>query len=135
MKQKFALGGQLQLIALLYTQALIAQTSQTSVCNQHKTKEQQFCRWLLMSIDLLHYHQLFITHTSIAKILGMRRETISEVAAKLQKAGIIACSRGQITEVSILKLKKSACECYRVVNKEYRRLLPTKIKKALTPNF
>ena len=54
MKREFALGGQLQHLALLYTQALIAQTSQTAVCNQHHAVEQQFCRWLLMSADLLH---------------------------------------------------------------------------------
>ena len=34
MKREFSLGGQLQHLALLYTQALIAQTSQTAVCNQ-----------------------------------------------------------------------------------------------------
>jgi len=41
LKREFALGGQLQKIALLYTQALIAQTSQTAVCNQHHTIDQQ----------------------------------------------------------------------------------------------
>jgi hypothetical protein len=51
MKREFALGGHLQHLALLYTQALICQTSQTAVCNQHHSVEQQFCRWLLMSMD------------------------------------------------------------------------------------
>ena len=44
LKREFALGGHLQQVALLYTQALIAQTSQTAVCNQHHSLEQQFCR-------------------------------------------------------------------------------------------
>lgn len=35
MKREFALGGQLQHLALLCTQALICQASQTAVCNQH----------------------------------------------------------------------------------------------------
>ena len=124
-KQEFALSGQLQRIALLYTQALIAQTSQTAVCNQHHTKEQQFCRWLLMKLDRLSDNQVVITHSSIAKLIGIRRETISVSAANLQKDGIIECSRGQITILSTVELKKRACECYGIVTKEYRRLLPT----------
>lgn len=125
LKREFALGGQLQQIALLYTQALIAQTSQTAVCNQHHSLEQQLCRWLLMTLDRLHNNQVVITHTLIAKLLGVRRESISEAAAKLQKDGLITYSRGQITVVSLAKLKERVCECYEVVTKEYSRLLPT----------
>lgn len=124
LKREFALGGQLQQIALLYTQALIAQTSQTAVCNQHHALEQQLCRWLLMTLDRLHNNQVVITHTLIAKLLGVRRESISEVATKLQKDGIITCERGKITVVDIIKLKKRVCECYEAVTKEYSRLLP-----------
>ena len=60
MKREFALGGQLQHLALLYTQALICQTSQTAVCNQHHTLDQQLCRWLLMSVDRLYEDKLTI---------------------------------------------------------------------------
>ena len=35
MKQEFSLGGKLQSLALLYTQGLLAQTSQFAVWNQH----------------------------------------------------------------------------------------------------
>ncbi len=45
MMREFALGGQAQLFPpRLYTQALIGQTSQTAVCNQHHPVEQQRCR-------------------------------------------------------------------------------------------
>ena len=125
LKREFALGGHLQQVALLYTQALIAQTSQTAVCNQHHSLEQQLCRWLLMTLDRLPSNQVVITHTLIAKLLGVRRESISEAAAKLQKDGLITYSRGQITVVSVPKLKKRVCECYEVVTNEYARLLPT----------
>ena len=125
LKREFALGGHLQQVALLYTQALIAQTSQTAVCNQHHSLEQQLCRWLLMTLDRLPSNQVVITHILIAKLLGVRRESISEAAAKLQKDGLITYSRGQITVESLPKLKKRVCECYEVVTNEYARLLPT----------
>ncbi|HEY0563423.1 MAG TPA: Crp/Fnr family transcriptional regulator, partial [Methylophilus sp.] len=71
LKREFALGGQLQKIALLYTQALIAQTSQTAVCNRHHEIEQQLCRWLLMSVDRLQDNQVLITQELIARLLGV----------------------------------------------------------------
>jgi CRP-like cAMP-binding protein len=124
LKQEFALGGNLQRIALLYTQALISQTSQTAVCNQHHVLEQQLCRWLLMSVDRLHDNKVIITQTLIAKLLGVRRESVSETASKLQKDGIIACVRGSITILNRRKLEERVCECYGAVVKEYKRLLP-----------
>jgi CRP-like cAMP-binding protein len=124
LKREFALGGQLQKIALLYTQALIAQTSQTAVCNQHHSIDQQLCRWLLMSVDRLHENKVLITQELIAKLLGVRRESVTDVAGKLQKDGMIAYARGKITILNRPKLEKRVCECYVAVKDEYARLLP-----------
>lgn len=123
-KQEFDLGGQLQDLALLYTQALICQTSQTAVCNQHHAIEQRFCRWLLMSIDRLHGDKMKVTHEQIANLLGIRRESVSQAISKLHKEGLIAAARGSVTIVDRAKLEEVACECYRVVKDECDRLLP-----------
>ncbi|MGZ8270595.1 MAG: Crp/Fnr family transcriptional regulator [Methylophilus sp.] len=128
LKREFSLGGQLQRIALLYTQALIAQTSQTAVCNQHHSTDERLCRWLLMTIDRMHENKVLITQELIAKLLGVRRESVSETASKLQKEGLISCARGRITLVNRPKLEKRVCECYATVTEEYERLLPV-IKK------
>lgn len=125
LKREFALGGQLQQIALLYTQVLIAQTSQTAVCNQHHAVEQQLCCWLLMSLDRLHDNNVVITQLLISKLLGVRRETVTSVASKLQEQGIMTYKRGRINVLDRTKLEDLACECYSAVTKEYARLLPT----------
>lgn len=130
MKREFALGGKLQVISLLYTQALIAQTSQTAVCNQHHSLDQQLCRWLLMSVDRLHEDKLIITQGLIAKLLGVSRESVSSVASSLQKDGLISYSRGQIEVINRVGLEKRVCECYQVVTQEYKRLLPALKKLA-----
>lgn len=126
MKKEFALGGRLQHLALLYTQALICQTSQTAVCNQHHELDQQLCRWLLMSMDRLHANDLVITHEMIGNLLGVRRESVTQTASQLQKEGLISYTRGHITVVNRPKLEKRVCECYGVVKAEYDRLLPSK---------
>ncbi|MDP3515874.1 MAG: Crp/Fnr family transcriptional regulator [Pseudohongiella sp.] len=125
MKKEFALGGKLQHLALLFTQALICQTSQTAVCNQHHDLDQRMCRWLLTSIDRLESNIIIITQEMISSLLGVRRESITQVAGDLQKAGLIERARGRITVIDRATLEKRVCECYSVVKEEYRRLLPS----------
>src|SRR3546814_7857760 len=61
-----------QHIILLYTQLLITQMGLTAVCNRHHSIDQQFCRWLLLSMDRLSHNQLDVTHEQISNILGVR---------------------------------------------------------------
>jgi len=124
LKREFALGGELQHLALRYTQALITQMAQTAVCNRHHTVEQQLCRWLLLSLDRLPSNELTMTQELIANMLGVRREGVTEAAGKLQEAGIIHYSRGHITVLDRALLEKRVCECYTVVKREMDRLLP-----------
>lgn len=124
MKREFALGGKLQQLSLLFTQALISQTSQTAVCNQYHGVDQQMCRWLLTSIDRLEDNELHITQEMVSNLLGVRRETISKNLAHLQKKGLIETGRGRIKVVNRKAMEKCACECYGVVRDEYQRLFP-----------
>lgn len=124
MKREFALGGQLQHLALLYTQALIVQTSQMAVCNQHHSVEQRLCRWILMSIDRLQGDKMHVTQEQISLLLGVRRESVTLTAGALQKDGMISCARGSITVVDRPLLEERACECYAAVRQDCERLLP-----------
>ena len=73
LKKEFALGGELQHLALRFTQALITQMAQTAVCNRHHALDQQLCRWLLLSLDRLEGNELLMTQELIANMLGVRR--------------------------------------------------------------
>jgi CRP-like cAMP-binding protein len=126
LKQEFALGGELQHLALRFTQALITQMAQTAVCNRHHSLEQQLCRWLLLSLDRLPGNELLMTQSLIANMLGVRREGVTEAAGKLQALGLIQYSRGHIKVLDRPGLEKRVCECYSVVKKEFDRLLPYK---------
>jgi len=127
LKKEFALGGQLQHLALRYTQALITQMSQTAVCNRHHSVDQQLCRWLLLSLDRLPGNELRMTQELIANMLGVRREGVTEAAGHLQADGLIHYSRGKIIVLDRPKLERRVCECYAVVKKEFERLLPYKL--------
>jgi CRP-like cAMP-binding protein len=127
LKREFKQGGELQHLALRYTQALITQMAQTAVCNRHHSVEQQLARWLLLSLDRLSSNELAMTQELIANMLGVRRQGVTEAAGHLQKAGLIHYSRGHITVLDRPKLEHRVCECYAVVKKEYDRLLPAGI--------
>ncbi len=110
-------------VLLRYTQAMIAQTAQTAVCNRHHTVAQQLCRWLLLSLDRLPGNELVVTQELMAQLLGVRREGVTEAALSLQRAGLISYRRGHITVLDRPGLESRSCECYAVVKAEYDRLL------------
>lgn len=124
LKAEFKRAGPLQNLLLRYSQALMTQISQTAVCNRHHSVDQQLCRWLLLSLDLLTSNELVMTQELIANMLGVRREGVTEAARKLQKAGVIHYRRGHITVTDQKGLEARVCECYLVVKTEYERLLP-----------
>ncbi len=123
LKEEFHRNGQVQLLLLRYTQSLLTQMAQTAVCNRHHSVDQQLCRWLLLSLDRLPSNKLTMTQELIANMLGVRREGVTSAAGKLQKLGVIAYQRGQITVLDRPRLEKLCCECYAVVKKESDRLL------------
>src|ERR1700734_916359 len=124
LKDEFHRSGEMQLLLLRYTQALITQMAQTAVCNRHHSVDQQLCRWLLLSLDRLPSNELTMTQELIANMLGVRREGVTEAAGALQDFGLIHYARGQITVLDRARLEQLCCECYAVVKKETDRLLP-----------
>ncbi len=126
LKSEFNRFGAMERLLLRYAQTLLTQMSQTAVCNRHHTVQQQLCRWLLVTLDRLPSNELLMTQELIANMLGVRREGVTEAAGKLQRRGLIKYSRGHITIVDRQRLEEASCECYRVVRREYERLLPGK---------
>lgn len=121
--QEFKRAGTLQRLLLRYTQALITQMAQTAACNRHHSVEQQLSRWLLLTMDRQSSSELVMTQELVARMLGVRREGITEAAGNLQRAGCISYRRGHISVLDRFGLELRACECYAVVKKELGRLL------------
>lgn len=111
-------------LLLRYTQALITQMAQTSVCNRHHTVEKAFSRFLLLSLDRSAGPELRMTHEQVAHLLGVRREGVGEAAMRLQRQDLIRYSRGRIQVINRVGMEQCTCECYQVIKTEYDRLLP-----------
>ena len=123
LSEEFARGEMFQQLLLRYVQALMTQISQTAVCNRLHSVEQQLCRWLLLSHDRLDSDKLIMTHDLISNMLGVRREGVTLAAQKLARRKLITNKRGTMTVIDRQGLELAVCECYKVVNDEYNRLL------------
>ncbi len=106
-----------------YTQAMINQISQSTVCNHRHSVEKRMCRWLLMSHDRVGTDNFMLTQEFLAQMLGVRRPTVTAAAGVLQTAGLISYHRGRVTVLDRKGLEAASCECYEVVAKELDRLL------------
>ena len=122
-KQECFKNEELQKCLLLYTQALLTQVSQNAACNRQHTVEERLCRWLLSVCDCVGKDNFPLTQEFISQMLGIRRSSVTVAAGTLQKAGFIRYNRGNISIIDIKGLEATACECYSLVKKEYKRLL------------
>jgi CRP-like cAMP-binding protein len=135
MKEEFDRAGAMMHLMLLYTQALLTQIGQISVCNRYHSIEQQLSRWLLLTLDRLPTNELTLTQELIANLLGVRREGITEAAGNLQRAGYISYRRGHISVLQRSGLESKTCECYNVVKDEIKRLLCNESLVKSVPNL
>ena len=92
-------------VILRYIQVLMTQMAQTAACNRHHRVQQQLCRLLLLSLDRLPSNDLRLTQETIANMLGVRREGVTEAAGKLQNLGVIEYSRGHIRVLNRQRLE------------------------------
>jgi CRP-like cAMP-binding protein len=93
-------GGSMRGVLLRYAQSYITRVGQNFACNLHHSIVQLLCRWLLMFLDRQASNELRLTHEHIAELMGVRRESVTEAARKLQIAG---CIRGFKLRSIILK--------------------------------
>ncbi len=121
--QEFERSPELRRILLRYTQAFVAQTSQTAACNRLHSLEQRFARWLLEAQFCVESDYLLLTHRFIADMLGVRRAGVTQAAQKLRSAGLIQYHQGRVQIVDQAGLEAIACECFNVVKSEYNRLI------------
>lgn len=126
LRNEFDRNQELRNVLLRYTQAFIAQVSQTAACNRAHLLEHRLARWLLEAQDRIQSDDLRLTHEFIATMLGVRRAGVTQAAQTLQDRGLIRYNRGHIHILNQSGLEAFSCECFRTVKDECDRLLGTR---------
>src|SRR5262249_14566651 len=83
-------------LLLRYLHARFIQLAQSVACNSMHSLQSRCCRWLLMTHERVGDDEFPLTQEFLAQMLGVRRASISSVARRLQKTGLIRYSRGKI---------------------------------------
>ena len=98
-----------------YVQAFLEQVMVSVACNGAHSLKQRLARWLLMMRDRGDEDALQITQSLLAEMLGVQRPTVTNAARELERAGLIARGRQQVTILNRQGLAKASCECYQLV--------------------
>ncbi len=105
-------------LCIRYNETLLTEARVTAACNLSHSVEARFCRWLLQCRDRAESDTVPLTQELLSQMLGVRRTSVTEVAIKMQDAGVISYSRGIIKIVDLPRLRDISCECYETLRSE-----------------
>jgi len=103
-----------------YAQLLAVQVTQIAACNRLHEVNERLARWLLMTQDRVGSEHLPLTQEFLAQMLGTRRSSVTVSAGTLQKAGLIAYTRGRVTIHDRSRLEEAACDCYALLQRQVK---------------
>jgi CRP-like cAMP-binding protein len=113
-----------QSLMYAYVHAFLEQILVSCACNGAHSLKERLARWLLMMRDHGDDDTLRITQDLLAEMLGVERPTITNAARELERAGLIARGRRQVTILDRQGLTKASCECYQLVRMRLALHLP-----------
>ena len=122
-REEVGQGRALHDLLLRYTLAILTQIAQSAACNRLHSMKQRCARWLLLCHDRMRTDEFLLTHEFLSEMLGVRRASVTVAAGHLQEEGLIRYNRGRVTVVDRQGLETAACECYRIIQGEFDRLI------------
>src|ERR1700710_1290703 len=118
-----------QEMALKSNEVILAQTQITAACNALHNVEQRFCRWLLQTWDRSENDTITLTQEFLGEMLGVRRTSVTDIASKIQAAGLIRYRRGHIEVLNRPELEKLSCDCFRAVRHAETAIMGIQLRK------
>ena len=103
--------------------ALFTQITQTGICNRFHSVDARVARWLLMTRDRIGSRTLLATQESIARLLGVRRSSVTAAASNFQLQKFIDYRRGRIEILDERGLRSACCNCYEIIRSQYDSFL------------
>jgi CRP-like cAMP-binding protein len=111
----------LRSVVLHYLNVVLLQTSQSGACNARHPFRQRLGRWLLVARAALQSDEVPLTHEVLSNLLGVRRASVTECLELFEREKIIRNTRGVICINDAKRLQQVSCNCFRLIDREYRR--------------
>ncbi len=113
----------LRQLVFRYLAVILAQTSQSGACNSVHPLKQRLARWLLLARHALQCDELPLTQKTLANLLGVRRASVTDCIELLQREQFIGTGRGRIVVLDAERLEGICCDCFRLMQRQYDRLI------------
>ena len=109
-------------LLLSYVQTMLVQSAYVGLCGARHSARQRIRSWLLLAAAALDGDEIAVTHQAVAKLLGLRRATVSDCLAELQRSNAVRQRRGCVEVLDAERLAEEACDCHRSISAEFKRL-------------
>ena len=123
LRKEVASGQALRDRLVWHNDALLSQVQITAACNALHPLRARLACWILRVRDRDADGVIPGTQERLSEVLGVRRGSVSEVAAALRRTGLIRYARGHIEILDRIGLEAVSCECYAAL-RERARLAP-----------
>jgi CRP-like cAMP-binding protein len=92
---------------------VLEQVLASAHCVQRHDSSQRVARVLLEALDhLVQGSEITLTHLQIAKLIGVRRETVTTLLTSWSRMGVVSTGHGSIKIEQRERLLEVACDCY-----------------------
>jgi CRP-like cAMP-binding protein len=115
-------GTALAELSLRYTNFFLQQIARAAACNVLHRLEQRCARWLLLASEEVGSREFSLTHEFLSEMLGVRRASVTDVAAEFSERELMKYRRGRVKIVDPKGLEQASCECFRDIFDERDRV-------------
>lgn len=122
-RAELARSAPLQRVLGRYLCVLMGQLATSTTCLNFHLVGPRLARWLLMSQDRSHADHFHITQEVLARLLGVRRVSITMAASAMHRSGLIVYRRGHLRVLDRSRLEAQACGCYSTDQRLYAKLM------------
>jgi CRP-like cAMP-binding protein len=110
-----------------YAACLFTLAAQHSACNRKHSVERRCARWLLTVHDQVDGDHIGLTHDFVSQMLGVRRASVTDTLAALERQKLIRVERANVVILDRLGIERLACECYGIVHGFMQRVLSDEV--------
>jgi len=109
---------------------MLATAWQGLACAALHPVEQRVARWLAAAARLAARAEVPVTQDLLARLLGVRRTTVTRAIAGLEAQGVIVHRRGRVLITDQDRLRAAACDCEPVLAQRLVRIRPAMVCEA-----
>jgi CRP-like cAMP-binding protein len=110
-------------LANRYAQVFLASLMRSVACNGLHSVNQRCARWLLTTRDRVGRNEFPLTQEFLARMLGVRRPTVTLALAALQHRHLIEYGNRRLVILNRAGLQAMSCECYSARKSQFVTLL------------